>query len=312
MGGILAKRRDFDHTRGLSMSLQKEWLTYETIPYEKMPSDAIEETKKFIESFRNEQKVYTYGAGDELGFFTRQLDRLDRFRSDERPKDVLHSIQRKPSKWINEVGNRLLIKSLDESQRLCKDSRYVFFPLQYPYESRLTTQSPEFFRQEFLIEYLSRILPDTVELFVKQHPNHPEQPRVRTVRQLNQRDNVIFLNPQLNAHQVISNSAATIVINNTVGFEATFYDVPVFVLGNAFYQQLPSVINIDDLSTLPEVMGSLEDHRPTKNERISGVHSLRNSTIPSIFFLLREGKEREAKKRVDSVINSLLAAIESI
>jgi len=158
--------------------------------------------------------------------------------------------------------------------------------------------SPQFFRQEYLVEYLSRALPASVELFVKPHPNHPDRPSPRFVRSLSNDDRVQFLNPALNAHEVIEQAEGVVVTNNTVGYETLYYRKPLFTLGEAPYAATPAAIDVGDLGELPELFDEhISTHVPEQTT-VESIFSLRQASYPGD----RTGLDNEAVRTVvDSV-----------
>jgi capsule polysaccharide modification protein KpsS len=186
----------------------------------------------------------------------------------------------KLTKGINRIINSQMVPSITESQKQCRTNRFVFFPLQYPYESRLTVFSPEFFDQSFLVEYLSRILPQGVKLFVKQHPNHIGKQSPVWIRRIENNDRVTVLNPSFNAHEAVDHAEGIVVTNNTVGFEALFYNTPLVVLGRSFYQDVPAAVHVTDLSTLPARLADALDQTITDSMVRSSIYSLREATYP--------------------------------
>jgi capsule polysaccharide modification protein KpsS len=175
----------------------------------------------------------------------------------------------------------------------------VFFPLQYPEESRLTVFSPEFFDQEWIIEYLSRSVPDSVGVFIKQHPNHVGQQSPLWIRRLSQLPNVQFLSPELNVHEIIADAEAVVVTNNTVGFEALFYSTPLIVLGQAFYQDTPAVRTVDILGDLRSVVANAMQDGVLEKDCVASIHSLREA----VFNVERYGSiERHASGTASGIL----------
>jgi hypothetical protein len=125
---------------------------------------------------------------------------------------------------------------------------YIFLPLQYFRESRVTARSPAFYNQAYLIEYISRSLPTGYELVVKDHPEQVGRlpyGSVQTIRRYS-----TTLAPDVSAHDVIENAAAIITINNTVGYEAIVHGKPVVTLGDAFYNGYGYTIDVKNINNI--------------------------------------------------------------
>jgi len=219
--------------------------------------------------------------------------------SRNRPGKFLDQAVAEAALKIRAVVNAGLSPSVSQSQARCEQSSYVFFPLQYPLESRMTLYSPQFYRQSQLVEFLARTLPSSVELFVKGHPNHPGRPSPRTIRRLSQEGRVRFLNTNLSAHEVIANAEGVVVTNNTVGFETIYYRKPLFTLGRAFYAETPAAIPINDLSELHCLFADHLSTEVSEERTISSVYSLREASFDG-------DRTRYEARKLREVVDSIL------
>lgn len=273
----------FEDSFSLQTVLDGTWDAYRTIPYDDIPEDEREAVADHIDEFREAKKVFTYGMDEGPTAGIRGISRFVRStigdaRTRNRP-GALHDAGAEMAKLrLYETVNRRLLPTVSESRRRCDRSDYVLFPLQYPKESRLTVFSPQFYRQESLLEYLARVLPSSVELFVKPHPNRPGYPSPFMLRRLAENDNIRFLNPRFNAHVAIESAACVVVINNTVGFETLYHQTPLFTLGTAFYGDTPASISIDTLEALPEVLAEHLSTPVTSQSAVSSIYSLMEAT----------------------------------
>jgi len=235
-----------------------------------------------METFRDRQRFYAHDDGDETNDGSSSTSTIGKIketvedlRGRDRPGQIRDQIGNELKLRFNRTINGLQYPGLETSRRLCDSTDYVFFPLQYPIESRLTVFSPQFYRQEFLVEYLSRALPSSTALFVKAHPNHPGRPTPKTVRELREEGRVEFLDPEMNAHEVIANAEGVVVVNNTVGYETLYYRKPLFTLGTAPYSDTPAAIPVEELGELPEILSDGLSTTISEQAAVSSIHSLR-------------------------------------
>lgn len=279
----------FDGRIAFSTRLEGTWDAYETVPDRQIPDRERAKTDQYVESFLNDRRVYEYNnpsdqkeesetriTTDLLGTVTGAVDSLLRDSPNNVYRFGLRAFRQRAFRLINDQ----ITPSITTSRRLCRDRRYVFFPLQYPSESRLTVFSPEFHDQTFLLEYLERILPEGVDLFVKQHPNHPGDQPPLWLSRFSRRKNAEFLNPSFNAHEAIENAETVVVTNNTVGFEALFHSVPLVVVGRAFYGDVTAATTVRDLSMLPQVIDECVQETVPKAAIRESIHSLYKATYP--------------------------------
>lgn len=303
----------FDGKRSLSTRLDTQWYSYETIPYSDIEEMDREQVRTHIEAYLDNQRLQDYIGDDDDGSVLRRhlLGRLPSLLNPERPTNRVNMIKRKMREKSYRAINSRLLPSVPESRRLCESSSFVYLPLQYPIESRLTTISPEFFNQQHVIEYLSRILPHDLELFVKQHPNHVGYQSPALVRTLSKKHNVRFLHPNMNTHEIVQHADLVTVINSTVGFEAIYHRKPLVVLGTAFYDQTPAATNVDVLSDLPMAIVDLAGETISEKTMIESIHSLQAVSIPDLYGDIVDGADRDdISAELEEVVDRILDIVE--
>jgi hypothetical protein len=141
--------------------------------------------------------------------------------------------------------------------------RFVYYPLHVPADVALTIRSPQYVDQLALIDFIARVVPDTHEVVIKEHPalvgamNHR-----RMVELLEARDNVRLLHPGANNYEVLRRADAVVTVNSKSGAEAILLGRTVLVLGDAFYAPSELVHRVESLAALPQVLaGVVESQR---------------------------------------------------
>jgi flagellar basal body rod protein FlgB len=142
----------------------------------------------------------------------------------------------------------------------------------------LTVFSPQFFDQLYLVEYLARILPSSVELIVKAHPHHPGRPTPGAMRQLTNNERITFLHYDTHAHEVIEQAEAVVVVNNTIGYESIYFQKPLIALGNLAYADTPAVTKVDALEDLPAVLSETISTTVSEETAVESIYSLQETT----------------------------------
>jgi hypothetical protein len=269
-----------------------------------IPAEKRVKVRNHLHEFVEQKRFYAHGSDDNGGqsgdTLSRRLGKAAStvlFRN--RPGKSLDQAVAEAALKTRAMVNARLSPSVSQSRARCEQSSYVFFPLQYPLESRMTLYSPQFYRQSQLIEFLARTLPSSVELFVKGHPNHPGRPSPRAIRQLSQEGRVRFLNPNLSAHEVIANAEGVVVTNNTVGFETIYHRKPLFTLGRPFYAETPAAIPVNDLSELHCLFAEHLSTEVSEERAISSIYSLREASFDGDRTSYEVRKVREV---VDSIL----------
>jgi len=302
----------FPKTKAFSTHFDCSWDNYETIPYKNIPSNEIDNIQDYIDKFKERKGVFVPPSDiDDNKIVNKILAKIKSLVLKESEADYHRLAMAKTRRNSFERINKMLVPSIDESHRLCEEEKYLYYPMQYSSESRLTRISPQFYDQQFVISYLSRILPSNLKLFIKQHPHHSGQESPKQIHQNKNDSGIKYLHPKMNSHDVIDSAAGVVVINNTVGFESLLYETPTIVLGNSFYNQTPAAINIDDLADLPLKIAALDQQSTTIEDQVSSIFSLRKASFPSVHQSLNK-KQGIINERVTTVIDRLLSFCDSI
>lgn len=128
--------------------------------------------------------------------------------------------------------------------------RFIYFPLHMPFDMQILVRAPQFFRQEHVVDVISRALPQGMKLFIKEHPVSIGWYPFGIMRRLAKIPNVVVLHPRQGSHEVIRKAEAVITINSKVGFEALAYYKPVITLGASFYRGHGATLDVTDLAGL--------------------------------------------------------------
>ncbi len=259
---------------GLHRDESESWDAIGRASYEEMTAKEIERADEFIERFRA-------GSGQiESGLQQRSLAESIRQKA-----EIIRRHARHLAPFIEQWTRGNIFKRVsaayanwkyldhDESVELVEDSDYVFYPLQYYRESRVLVRAPAFYKQSWLVEYLSRSVPFDHELFVKDHPKQlGAQPKSEV-------DAIVrhskALDPRCSMGPILENASAVVVLNNTVGYEALLNKKPVVALGEAFYTDSRFTHAVEDINDLPRALNeALDEGGPTDEELVEFVHGL--------------------------------------
>jgi Capsule polysaccharide biosynthesis protein len=130
--------------------------------------------------------------------------------------------------------------------------RFIYYPLHVPADVALTIRSPQYVDQLALVDYLARIVPETHEVLIKEHPALVgAMSRERLRHLLETRDNVRLLDPAINNYEVLHRADAVVTVNSKSGAEALLLGRPVLVLGDAFYSECKLVQRVQSPAALP-------------------------------------------------------------
>lgn len=159
--------------------------------------------------------------------------------------------------FTNSIRLRRFYRPLPEHEQ------FVYYPLHVPADVSLTLRSPEYLDQFALIDFISRSVPNTHKVAIKEHPALVGAVGYSRIRELLKRcDNIILLNPNINNYTVLNATDAVITVNSKSGAEALLLGKPVVVLGDSFYRACRLVKAIDRLSDLPQVLSNILQTKP--------------------------------------------------
>lgn len=297
-----------DNHIGLFEDESVDWETFEPDYDVSMTDEEREAARAFVTRVRNQQEVV--GESRTGSWFNpwetarRTSGRTCRLLNPEYDSKemvdrwVSHNA-RKVSKRIKAgIATKLYLNS-EHSKRIIKEKQYVFFPLQYARESRVTVRAPPYYDLPWIIEYLSRSLPYGYELVVKDHPHQVGALPIDAMRAIARHSSA--LDPQTNAHQIIQNCDAVVTLNNTVGYEALIHGKPVVTLGSAFYDGAGYSYSPENINDIPEVLQeAIKSDGLEKQEVYTFSHRIIKGSYPGLWNDISD-------ENISHVVNSILS-----
>jgi len=272
---------------------------YRYIPYDDIEPRERTAIHELLEDIRDKRRVLTQRNRD---INDRALGHIATVLSHFRRKDW----HRLYVTWQFYVHNRVYaairgIAARAFYRRFDPNCPYVFFPLHLYNDSQISVRNPHMFQQTWIVEYLARSLPQGYKLYVKGHPGCP-QDRLRNLAAMARLENVVLLDPSVNAHKIAMSARAVAVINSTAGAEALIHRKPVIALGNWELKHLGITFDVDDLSNLARIVRDAIDSPPIDESKLCSVfYSIRQAMYPGNIF----AREPE----YDTVANSLIRKV---
>ena len=221
-------------------------------------------------------------------------------------KQILNPIKDKAIRKI------LPYTSVDE----LANSQYAYYPLHVEPEIALSLFGREYLNQIELVRNISRSIPVTWKLVVKDHPAGVGRRNIRYYRKLLEIPNVVLVNHYIDSKNIIENAKMVFTVSGFSGFEAVLKKRPVITFGKTFYDTLPKcmVRNISALQTLPlAVRTLLGDYQYCENEIICLIAAIiKNSVQLNLYtqILKKKGrvtvKSKEFDKQQEEFVDFLL------
>jgi len=142
------------------------------------------------------------------------------------------------------------------SLKYIPNERFVYFPLPVQPESQSNAWAPFHVNTFSIIENISKSIPITHLLFVKEHPGQKSKLWRSTefYEKILALPNVRLINPIVNNFKMISKSELVLLINSSSGLESLFFKKPVIVFGDVFYDVTSMVTKVQKIEELPKLI----------------------------------------------------------
>jgi len=133
---------------------------------------------------------------------------------------------------------------------------YVYFPLAVDMERNSLIDAPFFTNQTEVIRTIAKSLPINFKLVIKENPGQVsrEWRKISEYKEIMEIPNTIFIHPEYPSKELIRDSSLVISLAGTTPLEAAFYQKPAIVFGDVIYSLIPSIIKVEKLEQLPELI----------------------------------------------------------
>ncbi|WP_067177461.1 hypothetical protein [Sulfurospirillum sp. UCH001] len=159
----------------------------------------------------------------------------------------------KQNEVLHSAFNRILYKFNLTYNKVDFSEEYYYFALHIEPEAVLSHWSFGKYSQIALIEQLARRLPIGKYLYVKDHKLDIGYRNLCDYKKIQRLFNVKLIDPSHDSLELIKNSIGVIILNGTVGLEASIYKRPVYMFGNSYLKHNKNIIlikNIDDFTEI--------------------------------------------------------------
>ena len=148
-------------------------------------------------------------------------------------------------------------------ERTIPQGPYIYFPLHVQPEFTTEVRAPFLANQIAVIENISKSVPISHKIVVKEHPGMQGERQLEFYRRLKLLHNVHLVSATMDSHDLIWNSDAVITITGSSAWEAVLYEKPVIALGPLCYGFCDRIYPCREIARLPEVIQeALSGFRP--------------------------------------------------
>ena len=167
--------------------------------------------------------------------------------------------------WLKEnLGWPIKQKYFDKIgifEKPIEGEKYVFFPLHFQPEATTLIYGKWYVEQATLIENISKSIPTSHKLYIKEHPFGYGNRKKRFYNRIKKLPNVRLIGPHEDNFKLIKNCSLLTTITGTGGWEATLFQIPVITFGNVFYNVCEETTKITNIEQLPEIIRNKLDSR---------------------------------------------------
>jgi hypothetical protein len=187
----------------------------------------------------------------------------------------------KPSHFVtNFAKQRARAKLSSRLHEPLPDAPFVYFPLHVTDDFKVKRVIPHCVDQAYLIEMVADMLPQGLNLVLKEHPVSIGRNPVGFLRRLTNRENVHLVDPHTSSHELVRRSRAVIVISSTVGLEALLHGQPVLTMGQPFYAGYGVTVDVDSFRELGPAITRALEFEPDRERTLQVLHAMMRSTLP--------------------------------
>ena len=169
-----------------------------------------------------------------------------------------HKIRRVQEKIWKELENKQKKYTVD-----FRDSDYVYLSLHYEPERNSCPDGHKFYEQIKAISAIRSILPNTVELLVKEHPSQTSRARIGYLGRssffyeaISKIVGVNLISSNISSEELISEAQFTVSLGGTMSLESALRGKRSIVFGTPWFKGAPNIIEYNDALTYENILNS--------------------------------------------------------
>lgn len=253
------------NTSGLYHDGDIEWVANAKTPYSDLSDEEITKASEFIKSFRENPELHfrtpsRLPTNEKINMIFRQYNIETILKKGG--SQILSDLKRK----LNAAASRKFSLDKETSRNTIKEGNYILYTIQNYREERVLGHALPYFDQAWLIEHLSKVLPMSYLLCVKDHPDSLGLQPILSIRSISKHAKLLHHNTS--SLEAIKHSSAIVTLNNTVGYESILHGKNVICLGDAFYTGAGYTIDVTDIGELPSALSKATESDGLPDQKV--------------------------------------------
>ena len=181
--------------------------------------------------------------------------------------------------------------------------KYVYFPLQITTDASIAVFDPKYFRQDAVVEAISKSLPPGYELYVKEHPKGRGNIPLAWMKRITGLPNVKLVPVGISSHDLIKNCQALAVITTFTGWEGILYFKPVVIMGHPPFSRLGVTFDAESMDGIAAAVRAALDAGMVDEEKVrKAINASMKSVHEGHIYIMNEENPENVRKLVDSML----------
>ena len=182
--------------------------------------------------------------------------------------------------------------SIGVFEKPVEGEKYVYFPLHFQPEASTLIYGKWYVDQLSLIENISKALPLSHVLYVKEHAHGYGNRSLAFYKRINRLPNVRLISPHSDNFSLIKNCSLILTVTGTSGWEGSLFQKPVITFGQVYYNDFKEIHQLKDISQLPSTILKLLDTKVEKKKVVEFVAAMFRSSYPGLARLPHNSNNR--------------------
>ena len=172
------------------------------------------------------------------------------------------------------------------------DVPYIALYLQYQPEATTAPNGDVFANQYLCLETLLKNTPDTIFIYVKEHPNQYGSHVQGNTKRIKEFYYDMVKNPrvklvpfEIDSFTLMENAMAVSTVTGTVGWESVVRKKPVIIFGRVWYEHMKGVLKVIDDATASQIYPFIQNYEYDEQAVLAYLHTIDVHTIRAYHYM---------------------------